>query len=533
VVVPVFNVAPWITECVSSILAQGIQTMEVLIVDDGSTDGTVELLGEFAAADSRVKIIQGAGGGSAASRNLGVSIARGTYLVFADGDDIVPAGAYVNLIRALDESGSDLAVGNFLTFDMKQAKSRQRDLKIYGERRSDLTLEDEPKLLRDRVVWNKLFRRQWWLDHNILFADSIRSNDIFAVTKALALATIEIIPDIVYLYRKRPGPTSMTARRGDLESLRQHMIQERLCVEFLARATSLNVQETYGTVVLEFSLWDHLISLVQRVPAPQENAAEIAALYSDVLWFVDAAGEKVWETLPRPAKWLYRLIKADRLDLVPALPAFGNKVRHAEMAAACTITIHWYLQLRTAVEPDVYDLFARIIREQLYPALLDVAVEQPELFEARAAILVEVQRSLVARARLATDTIKVVDFIAAGKPEKARARAILQRLGGLVVEARPGRTSTELSLRTKRPVPQVVDLRFGDLHTRRPSSPLRRARVSSIGPAAPLTGALAIYKVSPKSLDPVRNWTLHVDVTVNGATFRYRVSDSKPVSARQ
>ena len=532
VIVPVYNVAPWISECVTSILAQDIDSMEVLIVDDGSTDGTVELLTEFAAGDSRIQVVTGASKGSAASRNLGVRMARGDYLVFADGDDIVPAGAYRNLIRALDESGSDLAAGNFLTFDMKQVKSRQNDIPIYGTRRTDLTLEDEPRLLRDRVCWNKLFRRTFWLEHNIEFADSIRSNDIFAVVRALSLATIEIIPDIVYLYRKRPGASSMTAKRGDLVSLQQHMVQERACVEYLAVASSPAVQAVNAAVVLHFSLWDHVISLVQRIPAPNEDRAFVAALYAEILWFVDDAGKAVWEGLPRPAKWLYSLIRADRLDLMPALPLFGNKARQAEMLAEMTVTIHTYLQLRAAVEPDVHDLFARVIRERLYPALLETALEDPDLFAERAAFLLEVQRALVARARLAPDAVKIVDFIGAGKLDKARARAILQRVGGLVASADPaGRGSVRLDVTTGAAVPDGISISLGTLHARRPANRLARTREFTVSPKSDSGAVAASYRVSSQGVDPERGWKLHVDVQVGEAQIRYLLRQPAAVSS--
>lgn len=524
VIVPVFNVAPWISECVTSILAQNIESMEILIIDDGSTDGTLDLLAKYADADHRIQVIAGAGRGSAASRNLGVRLGRGEYLVFADGDDIVPADAYRNLVAALDESGSDLAVGNFLTFDTMQAKSRDNDLSIYGTRRTELTLEDEPQLLRDRVCWNKLFRREFWIAHNIQFADSIRSNDIFAVVTALSLATIEIVPDIVYLYRKRPGASSMTAQRGDLVSLQQHMVQERACVEYLARVSSKTVQEVNAAVVLQYSLWDHVVSLAQRIPAPQEDANFVAALYREILWFVDDAGSALWQDLSRSAKWLYRLIRADRLDLMPALPLFGNKVRHAAMVEESTITLDTYLKLRSAVEPDVHDLFARIIRERLYPALLESAIEETELFTDRALFLLEVQRALVARARLAPDVLKVVDFIGAGKLDKARVRAIVNSIGGLDVEVTRARSgAAQLAVSTTASIPEHIDLSLGTLHARRPSTRFIRAREFDLPALDSSDSALAVYRVPSHSIDPARDWKLLVDVTIGTATIRYRL----------
>lgn len=94
VIVPAYQVEPWLERCVNSILTDAPADMELILVDDGSTDGTGALCDRLAARDGRVRALHQANGGLAAARNAGLSAARGTYVEFVDGDDcLVPGGA--------------------------------------------------------------------------------------------------------------------------------------------------------------------------------------------------------------------------------------------------------------------------------------------------------------------------------------------------------------------------------------------------------------------------------------------------------
>src|SRR5699024_2609168 len=115
VVIPTHNVRPWLRQLLDSVLRQ-LDDLEVIVVDDRSDDGTVEDAGAAAARDPRVMVIASPGQGGGSARNAGAERARGRYLVFADGDDLIPDGAYAALTESLERSGSDMAVGDYLKF---------------------------------------------------------------------------------------------------------------------------------------------------------------------------------------------------------------------------------------------------------------------------------------------------------------------------------------------------------------------------------------------------------------------------------
>src|SRR5690606_5783129 len=111
VVVPVYAVEQYLADCLRSIVSQSYRNLEVIVVDDGSPDGSYEIADAFARTDSRVRIIRRANGGLGAARNTGVAEARGRYLTFVDSDDIVPRDAIARMVGSLQQSGSDFVVG--------------------------------------------------------------------------------------------------------------------------------------------------------------------------------------------------------------------------------------------------------------------------------------------------------------------------------------------------------------------------------------------------------------------------------------
>ena len=114
VIVPIYNTKPYLKECVDSILKQEVEVpFEVLLVDDGSTDGSETLCDEYAAQDARVRVLHKKNGGLSDARNAGVDAAKGEYLSFVDGDDWVSPYYIENLYRALEQAGADFSASCF------------------------------------------------------------------------------------------------------------------------------------------------------------------------------------------------------------------------------------------------------------------------------------------------------------------------------------------------------------------------------------------------------------------------------------
>ena len=119
VIVPVYNVKEYLEECLLSIYAQDFQDFEVILVDDGSTDGSGELCDALESSRENLKVIHKSNGGLSSARNEGVRYATGEWLVFVDSDDIIPDNAFSNMMKYAKHN-VDVVIGKFQTFDSNE-----------------------------------------------------------------------------------------------------------------------------------------------------------------------------------------------------------------------------------------------------------------------------------------------------------------------------------------------------------------------------------------------------------------------------
>ena len=199
VIVPVYNVAQYLSQCVSSILSQDYGDLEVILIDDGSTDASGEICDQYAAKDSRVRVIHQKNGGAAAAKNAGLRIASGDYLAFADSDDYLEPGAYGFLMKTLLETNADAVQGSFREVYQNRAEEQH----IRGE-----TLEGYDYLLRFpkdfscALLWNKLYRRA--IFDGVSFEEGHKIDDEYFTYQGFLQPRKVVRADrIVYNYRKR------------------------------------------------------------------------------------------------------------------------------------------------------------------------------------------------------------------------------------------------------------------------------------------------------------------------------------------
>lgn len=114
VIVPSYNVELYLERCVQSLVSQTYTDLEIILVDDGSTDGTGELCDKLARRDHRIKVIHKENGGLSDARNAGIKIATGEYYSFIDGDDFIEADTYECMISEMADPAVSIVAGDFL-----------------------------------------------------------------------------------------------------------------------------------------------------------------------------------------------------------------------------------------------------------------------------------------------------------------------------------------------------------------------------------------------------------------------------------
>ncbi|HEY0776269.1 MAG TPA: glycosyltransferase [Nocardioidaceae bacterium] len=292
IVVPVYNVEGYLEECLDSILAQPYDDLEVVMVDDGSTDSSADIARRYADAHGNFRLVSQANAGLGAARNAGVEAARGQYLTFLDSDDRLPADAYSAMMRTLEESGSDFAIGKLVRDegDRRFAMPRMRD--NHRVRRVGVRLDEMPRILADVFAVNKVYRRAFWDEAGLSFPTDIRYEDQPTLTRAfLAADRFDVLTETVYLWRIRTDGSSITQRRDDIADLYDRILTKRSSTEaVLAKAPHL--LHLWQSDILPVDLWEYF----RAVPG-----------CSDEYWDLLRAGlAEFWseETVPFHRTWI-------------------------------------------------------------------------------------------------------------------------------------------------------------------------------------------------------------------------------------
>ncbi len=211
VLIPVFNVERYLKQCLDSIIGQSFQEIEVICVDDGSSDRSGAILDEYAQADSRIKVIHKKNTGYGNSMNTAIDSARGDYIVIIESDDFAEPDMLYKLHQAALESGADIVKANH--FSHHQGKDRFTDwLKNYPKRQI-LNVNLCPKILdMADTIWTCLYKRKFLTDYKIRFHETLGASfqDIsFSLQGWIYAKAVYFIPDAVLHYRIDNPDSSM------------------------------------------------------------------------------------------------------------------------------------------------------------------------------------------------------------------------------------------------------------------------------------------------------------------------------------
>jgi len=208
VIIPVYNVENYLRACLDSVLASLYTNLEILCVDDGSTDSSGAILEEYARADSRIKVIHKANGGLSSARNAGLDNATGKYIAFEDSDDRVHEKYFLLLLEAMMKCDADLAVCSH-TSSLDELTERCDAPEVQVLSREVFMSSHKTK----SFAWGRIFKRN--LIGDIRFDESILIEDApfnAEYMRAIPAARIAYIDARLYFYYQREG--SLSTRLG-------------------------------------------------------------------------------------------------------------------------------------------------------------------------------------------------------------------------------------------------------------------------------------------------------------------------------
>lgn len=209
VVVPIYNAEKYIRRCVDSILAQSYRNLEVILVDDGSTDSTPGILDEYAEVDERVKVIHKKNVGHAHSRNRGLEAATGVFITFMDCDDYMYPDFMEKMYGAICVDDSDLACCSFNYVDEQGQKLGWSEPELERAAASSIEAQKDflTKVRIEGFSWNKLVRRSILIDGGIRYPEDQKAFvDMFLWYRAISASRrVSYVPDKIYNYYQMSG----------------------------------------------------------------------------------------------------------------------------------------------------------------------------------------------------------------------------------------------------------------------------------------------------------------------------------------
>ena len=220
VIVPVYNTEKFLPTCLESIINQTYQNLEIIIINDGSTDSSLTLCEQYQKQDKRIKIINKKNEGQAIARNTGIKESTGNYIHFIDSDDFISLNYYENMLKAGEKTNADILIGGIYNEKSPHLSFKFKNLNCYT---STLDKLEKTLITTYHYAWRYLIKREFITKNNLQFIPKRLMEDGPFIIKAAILANkIITVPKVEYFYRynhnsimNKPTKTAITKKKAD------------------------------------------------------------------------------------------------------------------------------------------------------------------------------------------------------------------------------------------------------------------------------------------------------------------------------
>lgn len=217
VVIPVYNVEPYLCQCLDSVISQTLKDIEIICVDDGSTDNSLNILKEYANKDTRFIILQQENLHAGIARNAGLKIAKGKYIIFLDSDDFFELDMLEKMYNKIIQDDSDMIACGFYRYNDKTGFTKINHIdSIYVEKSPFTHKEIGIDLFNftTSVPWTKLFKKEIFINNNLKFEDYIVCNDLTCILLAIACCKKISVIDECFVYYRANQNNNLTSHRN-------------------------------------------------------------------------------------------------------------------------------------------------------------------------------------------------------------------------------------------------------------------------------------------------------------------------------
>lgn len=322
VIVPIYNVEEYLRECLDSILRQGEVSLEVVMIDDGSTDNSGTIADEYVAKYENFYCYHIQNGGLGHARNYGVERSHGKYIAFVDSDDIVVDGTYEKMFKAAERNGSELTICNAVRFNSSKKWGSYLHRMAFKDFEVVSHITKNHNLIYDPVAWNKLILRSFYKKHNFRFPENILYEDVpVTIPMHVYCNHVTMLSHVGYLWRFRDGGAkSISQNTEKLENLIDKIKILKLLDEFFEKSVSneeLKLKNKIKSLEHDLELFSDQIDVVS-----EEQGYKIFDYINKYIKSIDSS---VFLKLPIIDQQKYKLIKEKNLQGYKDLLAFQRK----------------------------------------------------------------------------------------------------------------------------------------------------------------------------------------------------------------
>ena len=205
IIVPAYNCRNYIQKCLESLVNQTLKQIEIIVINDGSTDSTGIIIADFARTDERIRVINQKNQKQGAARNRGLEIAKGRYISFVDADDYVDLNYFEKMLAAIKSSNADAAVSSLV----RKKKQKEKAQFLFEEEKVIADKDEIFSAFKIPYHWyvpSKLYKRT--VLENLWFEEGVFYEDVgFLIRAADRINSLVTVPDIKYYYVSNPGST--------------------------------------------------------------------------------------------------------------------------------------------------------------------------------------------------------------------------------------------------------------------------------------------------------------------------------------
>ncbi len=321
IIIPVYNTEKYVAGCLDSVIDPSLSDYEIIVVNDGSTDQSAVVLQRYSDRfPGLVRVVQTENGGLGHARNIGISLASGSYLLFVDSDDRLAEHAVSEMLSCLD-SGFDVLIFDFCrVFENGKTPQRVRGYENPGI----YNLASEPALLFSPVnAWNKIWKKDLFLDNSIAFPDRLWFEDLATTPNLLLKAdTIRVVSNLWYLYLQRQGSITNSTRIARNQEI---VFSLESVISFYNNHQAF---EEYHLYLEYLAFYHEFLTAIVRVNKT-DPGSDLQILLRDhfLSTFPDCRQNPFIRKLPAKYRLLKRLIENNRWTLLHAIMSANNVIR--------------------------------------------------------------------------------------------------------------------------------------------------------------------------------------------------------------